>query len=72
MCVLLLGKMTALTTADSKPVDKKLYAHKVRFDELLVGLDWAFLDLALNSEIGRVVQSIQKIADPKQDGAIGP
>ena len=39
-----MGEMLALTPAISKPIDKKLYAYTVRFDELLAGLNWAFLD----------------------------
>ena len=44
-----MGEMKALTPEDVKPVYKKLYADKVRFDDLPSGLDWAVLDWAVNS-----------------------
>ena len=48
-----MGEMKSLTPEDVKPVYKKLYADKIRFDELPAGLDWAVLDWAVNSGTGR-------------------
>jgi len=67
-----MGEMKALTPEDVKPVYKKLYADKVRFDDLPSGLDWAVLDWAVNSGPGRAAKALQKIVGAKQDGAIGP
>ena len=67
-----MGEMKALTPEDVKPVYKKLYADKVRFDDLPSGLDWAVLDWAVNSGTGRAAKALQKIVGAKQDGAIGP
>ena len=72
-----MGEMKALTPDDVKPVYKKLYADKVRFDDLPSGLDWAVLDWAVldwavNSGPGRAAKALQKIVGAKQDGAIGP
>ena len=65
-----MGEMKAVTTEDVKPVYKNLYANKVRFDALLVGLDWAVLDWAVKSGTGSVAKALQKIVGAKQDGAI--
>ena len=67
-----MGEMKALTPEDVKPVYKKLYADKVRFDDLPSGLDWAVLDWAVNSGPGGAAKALQKIINAKQDGAIGP
>ena len=67
-----MGEMKALTPEDVKPVYKKLYADKVRFDDLPAGLDWAVLDWAVNSGTGRAAKALQKILNAKQIGAIGP
>ena len=67
-----MGEMKALTPEDVKPVYKKLYADKVRFDDLPSGLDWAVLDWAVNSGTGGAAKALQKTVGAKQDGAIGP
>ena len=67
-----MGEMKALTPEDVKPIYKKLYADKVRFDDLPSGLDWAVLDWAVNSGTGRAAKALQKLVGAKQDGAIGP
>ena len=67
-----MGEMKALTQEDVRPVYKKLYADKVRFDDLPSGLDWAVLDWAVNSGTGRAAKALQKLVGAKQDGAIGP
>ena len=56
-----MGEMKSLTPEDVKPVYKKLYADKVRFDELSSGLDWAVLDWAVNSGPGRAAISFKGI-----------
>ena len=56
-----MGEMKSLTTEDVKPVYKKLYVDKVRFDELPAELDWAVLDWAVNSGAGRAAISFKGI-----------
>ena len=46
-----MSEMQALTPEDVKPIYRKLYADKVRFDDLPAGLDWA-----LNSGMGRAAK----------------
>ena len=67
-----MGEMKSLKPKDVKPIYRKLYAEKVRFDDLPAGLDWAVLDWAVNSGTGRAAKALQKIVGAKQDGAIGP
>ena len=67
-----MGEMKSLTPEDSKPIYRKLYADKVRFDDLPSGLDWAVLDWAVNSVTGRAARALQKLVGATQDGAIGP
>ena len=62
-----MGEMKALTPEDVKPIYRKLYADKVRFDDLLSGLDWA-----VNSGTGRAAKALPKLVGAKQDDAIGP
>ena len=47
-----MGEMKSLTPEDLKPIYRKLYADKVRFDDLPSGLDWAVLDWAVNPGTG--------------------
>ena len=56
-----MGEMKALTPENVKPIYRKLYAEKVRFDNLLSGLDWAALDWAVNSGTGRAPKALQKL-----------
>ena len=67
-----MGEMKSLTPEDLKPIYRKLYADKVRFDDLLSGLDWAVLDWAVNSGTGRAAKALPKLVGAKQDDAIGP
>ena len=67
-----MGEMKALTAEDGQRVYKKLYADKVHFDELVAGLDWALLDWAASSGLGRGAKALQEILVAKQDDAIGP
>ena len=67
-----MGEMKSLTPEDLKPIYRKLYADKVRFDDLPSGLDWAVLDWAVNSGTGRAARALQKLVGATQDGAIGP
>ena len=53
-----MGEMKALTSEDVKSVYKKLYAVKVRVDDLPSGLDWAVLDWAVNSGPGRAAKAL--------------
>ena len=62
-----MGEIKALTPEDVKPIYRKLYADKVRFDDLLSGLDWA-----VNSGTGRAAKALPKLVGAKQDDAIGP
>lgn len=66
-----MSEMRALTPADVRPIYRKLYADKVRFDDLPSGLDWAVLDWAVNSGTGRAAKALQKLVGTKQDGAVG-
>ena len=52
-----MGEMKSLTPEDLKPIYRKLYADKVRFDDLPSGLDWAVLDWAVNSVTGRAARA---------------
>ena len=47
-----MDEMKSLKPEHVKPVYKKLYADKVRFDDLPARLDWAVLDWAVNSGPG--------------------
>lgn len=67
-----MDEMKALTPEDVKPIYRKLYADKVRFDDLLSGLDWAVLDWVVNSGTGRAAMALPKLVGAKQDDAIGP
>ena len=47
-----MDEMKSLKPEHVKPVYKKLYADKVRFDDLPDRLDWAALNWAVNSGPG--------------------
>ena len=51
-----MGEMKSLTAEDVKLIYRKLYADKVRFDDLPSGLDWAVLDWVVNSRTGRAAK----------------
>jgi lysozyme family protein len=66
------GEMKSLTVDDVAPIYKKNYWDRVRGDDLPSGLDWAAMDWAVNSGVGRPAKVIQRFVSAKQDGAIGP
>ena len=66
-----MGEMYSLTPEDVKLIYRKLYAEKVRFDDLRSGLDWAVLDWAVNSGTDSAAIAVQKFVGATQGGAIG-
>ena len=63
--------MKSLTPEGEKPIYRKLYADKVRFDDLPSGLVWAVLDWAVKNGTGGAAKALQKLVGATQDGAIG-
>jgi lysozyme family protein len=55
-----------------KPFYKKMYWDKCRCDELPSGVDYAVMDLAVNSGPGRAAQMLQHAVSVEADGKIGP
>lgn len=66
------AEMRALTPASVGPLYKQNYWDKVHGDDLPRGLDYAVMDLAVNSGTGRAAKFLQQACGIEDDGVIGP
>ena len=64
--------MKALKVEDVKPLYKAQYWDRVRGDGLPAGVDYAVLDVAVNSGVVRATKFLQAALGLTQDGIIGP
>jgi len=64
--------MRALQRADVEPIYRAQYWDRVRADDLPAGIDWLVFDWAVNSGISTPAKAVQRSANARADGAIGP
>jgi lysozyme family protein len=69
-----LGKadVQALSAAEATAIYETIYAKAIRFDDLPPGLDYAVLDLAINSGPKRAAELLQRMLGIAADGIVGP
>jgi lysozyme family protein len=64
-------QMRALTPALVAPLYKRKYFDACRANELVLGLDYAVFDCAVNSGVGRAVKLLQSCVGATPDGGYG-
>ena len=64
-------QMRALTPALVAPLYRKKYCDACRANELVSGLDYAVLDVAVNSGVGRAIKLLQSSVGATPDGGYG-
>lgn len=64
--------MKNLTVADVTPIYKKKYWDIMGCDDLPKGVDYAVMDLGVNSGPARAIKFLQEVAGSKPDGVLGP
>jgi lysozyme family protein len=67
-----LDEMKALTVKDVTPLYKAQYWDRVRGDDLPAGVDYAVMDVAVNSGVVRAAKFLQAALGLTADGIIGP
>lgn len=67
-----LDEMKALTVQDVIPLYKAQYWDRVRGDDLPAGVDYAVMDVAVNSGVVRAAKFLQSALGLPTDGIIGP
>lgn len=61
-----------LKAADAAKIYRKFYWDAVSGDDLPDGIDYATMDFAVNSGVGRAARYLQAVLGVAQDGDIGP
>lgn len=65
-------EMRSLTVNDVVPIYENNYWKRISGDDLVSGVDFAVLDMAVNSGVSRAAKLLQAVVGVKQDGGIGP
>jgi lysozyme family protein len=65
-------EMQAITPLDVRPIYLDRYWHKVKADNLPIGVDLVVFDWSVNSGVNRASKHLQKAVGVKEDGIIGP
>ncbi len=66
------GDILLITPDNARMAFRASFWHDIHGDDIWAGLDLTLFDFAINSGASRAIRSLQKVANLKVDGFIGP